>query len=342
MRAVFLIINYMPHQLVTINTLIETYQLEIHSIAFKNNTTPPENTQYLKTYNLEDFSRPILLKTIVSLQPEIMVVAGWAVPDFVWAAKQVRKKLNIPVVSYSDTQWMGTWRQQVNTLISPWHLKNAFTHLWVAGMYQYEYARRLGFAKHKIIYNSLSCDLNLFKKVSLDHKLGNYPKNFLFVGRFVEVKGLDILLNAWKQISDKKGWTLTLIGQGHLKDQIKANNELIVKDFMPQAQLLNEMAHAGCFVLPSTFEPWALVLHEAAVAGLPIISTNVCGAASHFVIPGYNGYQVNPNIKDLKEAMEKIIDLELVELIRYSKNSQNLGNLISPEFGGAQLMSVIK
>jgi hypothetical protein len=132
----------MPHQLVSIQTVIKNYQVKVHAFNFKDNTQTPHNVENLVTYRLKDFSRAEFLKKIIEINPDMMVVAGWAVPDFVWVAKQVRRKLKIPVVSYSDTQWRGTWKQKVNSLISPWHLKKAFTHIWVAGLYQFKYARK--------------------------------------------------------------------------------------------------------------------------------------------------------------------------------------------------------
>ena len=49
------------------------------------------------------------------------------------------------------------------------------------------------------------------------------------------------------------------------------------------------LERAGCLVLPSRFEPWGVVVHEAAAAGLPIVCTPVCGAATRLVLDGYNG-----------------------------------------------------
>jgi len=331
----------MPHQIISIQAVINNYQAKVHAFNFKDNTHIPENIENLITYRLKNFSRTAFLKRIIEINPDMMVVAGWAVRDFVWAAKQIRKKLNIPVVSYSDTQWRGTWKQKVNCLISPWYLKKAFSHIWVAGVYQYEYARKLGFAKNQIIYNSLSCDIELFKNVSLNHKATDYPKNFLFIGRFVAVKGLDFLMDAWHQISDKKGWTLTLVGDGPLKKQYQNKDDVIVKDFMLQTELIKEIEQAGCFILPSVFEPWALVIHEAAVAGLPIIATDVCGATPHFVINGYNGFKVQANTASIKNALESIMAMDTKQLIRFSHNSRILAESITPELGAAQLMSIL-
>lgn len=54
------------------------------------------------------------------------------------------------------------------------------------------------------------------------------------------------------------------------------------------------MKAAHAFVLPSTFEPWGVVLQEAAAAGLPLIASHACGAAVHLLRAGYNGYLCEP------------------------------------------------
>jgi glycosyltransferase involved in cell wall biosynthesis len=181
----------------------------------------------------------------------------------------------------------------------------------------------------------------LFLQASITHKQNNYPKNFLFIGRFVPVKGLNLLIDAWNQIADKKTWTLTLVGDGPEKDTLKNIHGVTVKDFMSQSELIKEIEQSGCFILPSVFEQWALVIHEAAASGLPIIATNVCGSAPYFVISGYNGYQIEPKVESIKRSLEKVMALNENQLIQFSKNSKKLAESITPELGAAQLMSVI-
>ncbi|MCM4155367.1 glycosyltransferase family 4 protein [Gramella sp. AN32] len=341
MKIVFLVINYMPHQLVSIKSVIKYYNAEVHAFNYKDEHTVPKDIENLHTYQLGSFNRNQFLNKIVEINPAMMVVAGWAVKDFVWVSKKIRNKLHIPVVSYSDTQWRGTWKQKVNSFISPWNLKKAYSYLWVAGIYQFEYARKLGFAKNQIIYNSLSCDMELFRQTSLKHKQKDYPKNFLFIGRFVPVKGLDLLIEAWLKIEDKKGWSITLIGDGPLKENFKDIEGVEIKDFMQQELLIKEIEKAGCFVLPSIYEQWSLVIHEAAASGLPIIATENCGAAPHFVINNYNGYQIEASVESIGNALESILAMTTAELILYSQNSRILAESITPKLGAAQLRSVL-
>src|SRR5690606_15629500 len=96
------------------------------------------------------------------------------------------------------------------------------------------------------------------------------------------------------------------------------------------------------FVLPSLSEPWALVIHEAVSAGLPVICTKVCGASPHFVIDGHNGYKVEMgSVNDLKNAMEAVIGMDISGLLRYSENSRLLSNSITPKLTAASLMQLI-
>jgi len=342
MKAVFLIIDYVPHQVLTIRKLIEEQKCSIlayHVARFNANIPVLDNfvTTHYKNQKKEE-----ILANIISFNPDIVVVAGWMIPEYVWVAKKLIKILKVPIVSYSDTQWYGTIRQRINTLISPFHVKKAFTHIWVAGIYQFEYARKLGYKKEEIILNSLTADVDLFRNVNLDNKLKKYPKNFIYIGRFSTEKGLAVLVKAWDAIIDKKEWTLTLIGDGILKDNFRSYKSIIIKDYMNQAALIHEMQNSGCFILPSLKEPWALVLHEAAVSGLPIVCTDICGAAPHFVINGYNGYKVKANdVIDMQNALVKIINMNNFELYSFSCKSRELGFHISPDISINSLLQLL-
>jgi len=343
MKIVFLIINYIPHQIVLLDSICSNYEAEIYTFQSKEKPKCPEHLNHVHSYQLKDFTKGDLYKKIRNIGPHLIVVAGWLVPEYVWVVKQVRKtKRGIPIVSYSDTQWRATIRQIINCGISNFHLKKAFTHIWVAGMYQYEYARKLGFKKEQIIYNSLSCNSELFNKINIEKKNNSYPKKILFVGRFVKEKGLDLLCDAWEQIDNKKGWTLTLVGGGPLKEQFRNYKGIVLKEWMSQDEIMKEMEKSGCFVITSKFEQWSLVIHEAASAGLPLIATNTCGATPHFLINGFNGYVTSPNVDSIRNSVVKMIGLTDKELINFSQNSRTLSASIRPEFGAAQVMSLIK
>ena len=49
---------------------------------------------------------------------------------------------------------------------------------------------------------------------------------------------------------------------------------------------------ADVFVLASRFDGWGAVLNEAASMGMPLIATDLCGAAWHLIKEGRNGVRV--------------------------------------------------
>lgn len=273
--------------------------------------------------------------------PVCVVCAGWVDNGFNKACGMFKRN-GIPTLAMSDTQWRGGF-QWVNRLLSPFRHKRYFDYIWAAGLLQYDYARKLGYDSKHILLNCFSADTEVFQKVSLESKLNVYPKRFLFVGRFVKEKGIDTLLEAWNSIHEKKGWTLELIGDGPLKVKYrKKYPEVIIKDFMSQKELAVEAANAGCFVLPSRFEPWALVIHEFASAALPIVCTFQCGASFHFVLNGYNGYTVDANnVTEMAVALTRIINASDNELITMSEHSRHMASLSTPDYVADTLLSIL-
>ncbi|MDA7932124.1 glycosyltransferase family 4 protein, partial [Akkermansiaceae bacterium] len=49
------------------------------------------------------------------------------------------------------------------------------------------------------------------------------------------------------------------------------------------------MSEASAFVLPSRFEPWGVVVQEAAASSLPLICSDACGAGVHLLRDRWNG-----------------------------------------------------
>jgi glycosyltransferase involved in cell wall biosynthesis len=63
----------------------------------------------------------------------------------------------------------------------------------------------------------------------------------------------------------------------------------------PARETTPYFAFAGCFVLPSSREPWGLVVNEAMASGLPVIVSRKCGCAEDLDENGANGYLFDPS-----------------------------------------------
>ncbi|MBN1967938.1 MAG: glycosyltransferase family 4 protein [Candidatus Delongbacteria bacterium] len=151
-------------------------------------------------------------------------------------------------------------------------------------------------------------------RASTDKKDSNVSKRIIAVGRLRESKGFDILINAFKIISDKyEDWILEIWGDGELKsdltNQIK-DLELERKVFLRGVtrNIQYEMLKSDIFVLSSRVEGFGLVLCEAMSIGLAVVSTDCPYGPKEIVTNYYDGLLVeNENEIKLAEAMELLI-----------------------------------
>lgn len=348
MKILYLYAEVMGYSMATIRELAERGN-EVHVVHWDQKKLTPYQAPKLPNvfmYKRSELSVEQIKILAKDIRPVVTVVSGWMDKGYMSVARQLRQE-GIPVVMGLDGQWHGTLSQWLILLIGrAGYFFQFYTHAWVAGLFQFEYARRLGFKKKNIVYDLYSADLRLFNKAykdSVERKETNYPHRFLFVGRFEPVKGLDVLLQAWNELgAQKNDWELHLIGNGSLKAQLETSTGVVVKDFMQPEQLMQEVANAGCFLLPSRGEPWGVVVHEFAAAGLPLIVSNVVGAASTFLISGLNGYsfRVNDPVA-LANSMRKIINMPDKELHAMAVSSHELSQRITPATSAGNLLSIL-
>jgi glycosyltransferase involved in cell wall biosynthesis len=325
-----------------IRTLIEEFHVTIYAVHISENFTYVPEIPGLYTYKKSKFTVKEIIKKVDEVKPDLLYVAGYGIADFVKVAKQVKQRYKIPIIAGSDTQFRSTWKQRLLKTFLKSKIKNAFTHFWVAGPYQYEWARLLGFKKERIIFNLYSGNDKLFLSTPLHDVKKPYPKRLLFVGRFVKEKGIENLLKAWSQIENRNGWVLHFIGKGPLKELIESQPDVFVEDYLDQTEIVQRIQEAGAFILPSVFEPWGVVIHEFAMAGLPLLCSIQCGASPQFLINNYNGYAFDGlKTDEIKIAIEHLITLNKVKLCEMGFRSRELGKLITQQVSAYSLMSSI-
>ena len=124
-------------------------------------------------------------------------------------------------------------------------------------------------------------------------------KTVLAVGRLVEQKGFNELLDIWALIKGKAiGWKLKIIGAGHLENCLKSQAmQLGIADVVEFAgfsfDVQTEMRKASAFVMTSVYDGCALVMIEAMHEGLPCVSFNLPYGPSEIIEDGENGYLIN-------------------------------------------------
>jgi glycosyltransferase involved in cell wall biosynthesis len=111
-------------------------------------------------------------------------------------------------------------------------------------------------------------------------------RNFLFIGRGREYKGLDLLLSAWPVVGDSKS-TLTIAGEGHHINKVVSRVRHINR-WLSDSEVIELIQEADVIILPyieasqSGIIPIALALHK------PVVITPV-GGLTEQIIDGVNG-----------------------------------------------------
>lgn len=164
------------------------------------------------------------------------------------------------------------------------------------------------------------------KQISHKEKESNTLK-LVSVGRHVEYKGFDVLINAIKGVD----CTLTILGDGpllknhkELVNQLNLRNKVTFVNNATDSEITSMLKESDVFVLPSKLpsEAFALVQVEAMCYGKPIINTWLESGVPWVARHEIEALTVNPDdANDLKEAIQKlVIDKKL--LLKLAKNAR--------------------
>jgi glycosyltransferase involved in cell wall biosynthesis len=268
-----------------------------------------------------------------AFDPEILVFCGWHVPGYRRVTKELAKRCFRVMVM--DNCWNATAKQRLGTLIAPWYIRPIADAAWVPGERQAVFARRLGFGQRAILRGSLSCDRAAIETVH-ESRLANgraLPHSFLFLGRFVSDKGVDQLVKAYQlyRESSTDPWPLVCCGAGPLGSRLEGQSGIRIEGFVQPDRLRDLLASSGCLVLPSTLEPWGLVINEATTAGLLVLASEKAGAAVHLVQDNYNGFIFDGgDVNGLAALMSHVSNLSEERLDAMSRASYLLSKQFSP------------
>jgi glycosyltransferase involved in cell wall biosynthesis len=111
----------------------------------------------------------------------------------------------------------------------------------------------------------------------------------LFIGRLIERKGIRAFVEAAKDMGEL---TVEVLGSGELEDEVKAlaaGSRVEFSGEVTPSEVACALARSRCLVVPSTDEPWGLVVQEALQANVPVVVGADMGCVADLVIDGVNG-----------------------------------------------------
>lgn len=262
----------------------EIYQLgEVHYYKYEH-------------FNKDDYRK--IINDVLAFNPDVLVVTGWHFKSLRKVARLFKER-GVVTVSMVDTPWLGTLRQITKATLGSVLLKKCFSKIWVPGKSSRKLMRYAGYADEDIWPDLYCCDTNIFT-----HSVEPKEKYFVFVGRLEQEKNIQNLVLAFKRFNAlNPEWRLYVIGDGsnkHFLKSIECIEHLGWKSSKDVASILHS---SSGLVLPSTYEPWGVVVHEAASCGIPLLLSKSVHSRHEFLDHELNGVYFDPhNIDDLVTA----------------------------------------
>lgn len=194
-------------------------------------------------------------------------------------------------------------------------------YFFVLTNFQKEKVKNLGIDKNKIILkpNSLQMSFDIQKE----------KKDYIYVGRLEESKGIYELLKVWDTLDER--FVLTIIGGGDIENELKAKYEkknIIFKGKCSREETLLAISKSKYLIQPSiSYETFGLTIIEAMRFGVPVIGYQI-GTRGDFIQDGVNGFLSGRD--NLKDVIENSYKYECYELL--SKNAIETAKLYENEY----------
>jgi glycosyltransferase involved in cell wall biosynthesis len=233
---------------------------------------------------------------------DVVVLGGWNQPAF-WEALAWCRLRRVPTIVWVESTRRDR-RSGRHEPIKRRVLRDVDAFL-VPGTASREYLESLGVDSARITTAPNAVDPTIFGSIRRTRTDG--PVRVLAVGRLAREKGVDTLLRA----ADGLPVEVLLAGSGPDEARLRrlAGPNVTFLGNLERDALPQVYADADVFVLPSRSDPWGMPLNEAALAGLPLVSTTAAGAAWDLIEDGVNGFRVVPDEPAaLREALRRLVE----------------------------------
>lgn len=260
---------------------------------------------------------------------DIVLQCGWHLRTINREARRARAGTRL---LYFDTQMKPTVRQRVRTPVARLVMPRLFDGCFVPGARQVAFARSIGFHSDAVSDGALTYAVERFERVpALSPANVGARRRFVFVGRLIEEKALDVLQEAYARYrsTSEDPWELLVVGEGSVRIEGEGITGLgrLGHDRLPEV-----LAQATALLLPSRSEAWGAVVLEAAAAGLLCVVSTVAGAADDLVRDGVNGRTVAPeSVGDLASVLADVASWRPEAIAAGGMVSRDLASRYAPD-----------
>jgi 1,2-diacylglycerol 3-alpha-glucosyltransferase len=372
-KAAIVFISYGPYHLARAKALTEALGIRPSFIELapsigthpwgRSEVTLPFDMHTLAQAPYESCSYPSLARSLRDaldrIDPAVVVTASFRPFIMLSGARWARARRKHTVLFYETTRWDRHRSWFVETL-KRWTIRRYYDAAFVGGEAHRNYLVQLGMPEGRIWEPYDVVDNDYFAKATSSARahlefwrarLRLPERYFLYVGRYAPETNLVRLLEAYRRYraSHLQGWSLVLVGDGPERQRLEhfiTNNrleEVLLKPFAQLQELPAYYALAGCFVLPSTVDPWGLVVNEAMACGLPVMVSRLCGCGFDLVKEARNGFLFDPyDIDALAGLLGRMSSLDEDAWREMAAQSRRIISAFTPDIWAEKLAQCIR
>ncbi|MGA9827447.1 MAG: glycosyltransferase [Rhodanobacteraceae bacterium] len=250
-----------------------------------------------------------LTRRIRSFAPDI-VLAYWVYPDGN-AALHAARRLGVPCIVGARGSDIHV-RSGLNSLMTRRTIAGADALLTVSRAMRRTAIDQFGADPERVHTITNGFDTDIFHprpQQAMRQRLGIPPdaRVIIYVGRFVESKGMRELITAFARLGARDERTrLILVGDGVMRDALVAliassdlSDRVLIPGGCEPEQVAEWIAASDVLTLPSWSEGYPNVVVEAIACGRPVVATDVGGTRE--IVSAVNGILVPPRDADALE-----------------------------------------
>jgi glycosyltransferase involved in cell wall biosynthesis len=197
---------------------------------------------------------------------------------------------------------------------------SACDEVWVVSHGAGENLRSLGYeGEYRVVSNGVDfpkgrADEELVAETTKDYDLPEGVPVFLFVGRLMKYKGLPIIVDAMKKLSDEGiDYRMVFVGGGadaeEMQDKVKEygiDNKVIFTGAIHDRDKLRAWnTRADLFLFPSVYDTNGIVVREAAACGLAsVLIKDSCAAEG--ITHDRNGFIIEENADSMAALLKEV------------------------------------
>jgi len=161
--------------------------------------------------------------------------------------------------------------------------------------------KRLASRAEELVENGV--DLRVWQPESLEERNRRGPVKFVYSGRLIRLKCVDLLLEAFTPVAEKTECLLEIVGDGPERSRLESlastlglAGRVAFSGWLTPGECARALRRADVFVFPSLHDCGGAAVLEAMATGLPVIAANWGGPADY--VDSTCGVLVEPSSRE--------------------------------------------